>query len=182
MPLLCIYGKRKSKQLTDLESRQSPEDINVTKSIKGLYSSIKIETKSMPCLKRQRRSTITWSGQFREREHKGNCNTFIKNEWITLNEWFILLFLFVNCPCPTVIIPLPFLLPEIPIKTVQEVTHALQTAHKQFIARMQYMTLKNQLVWTGCGRFPCPPWKRITLQMTYPCTAKSHVYKSERSN
>lgn len=44
MPLLCTDGKGKAKQLSDLEPRQTPEDINVTKSMKGLCGSIKIET------------------------------------------------------------------------------------------------------------------------------------------
>lgn len=43
MPLLCTDGKGKAKQLSDLEPRQTPEDINVTKSMKGLCGSIKIE-------------------------------------------------------------------------------------------------------------------------------------------
>lgn len=42
--MLCTDGKGKAKQLSDLEPRQTPEDINVTKSMKGLYGSIKIET------------------------------------------------------------------------------------------------------------------------------------------
>lgn len=60
----------KDKQLTDLALRQQPGDINDTKSTKGLVSQIKIETKSVLYMKRQRRLRATWLGQFRGRQRK----------------------------------------------------------------------------------------------------------------
>lgn len=113
----------------------------------------------MSCWKRQRRSSITWSGQYGEREHEGNYNTFINSEQIPLDEWFILQFLFVNCPGPTVIShfsSLPFPPPRNSCPNTWESNSQPSSCTPAVCARMSCVTWRNQPLLRAVAGFCVP--------------------------